>query len=275
VFREYLPTPALESYVDRFWTKIGRASDSLAAEQRILPDGCVDILFDLTRSPIGFVVGTMTRAIVVASTQPQHVIAVRFRPGAAFAFLRTPVFELTDRHIDLDDVLPNMRALGERLAAITRERPEAAVLELERELLRRLPRIAPLDPLVLAGIERLLRQRNPLRIAELAQALGVTRQHLARQFKVHVGIAPKEFERVARMMRLRRHLAGDLAGDVPPNTSAAMKHPSAAQLACELGYYDQSHMIHEFKSLSGLTPREYAARQRGAGADREGAGSRL
>ncbi|WXB14317.1 helix-turn-helix transcriptional regulator [Pendulispora albinea] len=214
----------------------------------------------------------MTRAIVVASAEPQHIVAVRFRPGGAFAFLGTPLDELTDRHVELDEVLPGMRGVEERLASLKTQRPEAAVAELERALLRRMAHVVPRHPLVLGGVDRILRTDTPLRVGELADALGVTRQHLTRQFKVHVGIGPKELDRVIRMTRLTRWLDGvdgkggdgdavSRSGRVP---RGAQKAPSAAQVAYELGYYDQSHMIHEFKSLTGITPREYASRERGA-----------
>ena len=33
-----------------------------------------------------------------------------------------------------------------------------------------------------------------------------------------------------------------------------------AQRALDAGYFDQPHLIHEFRAFAGMTPRRYAAR---------------
>ncbi|WP_394844238.1 AraC family transcriptional regulator [Pendulispora brunnea] len=252
MYREYAPGPPLAPYVECFWTKRIDVSRTLV-RHRVLPDGCMDILFYLDgrhgEVREGLVVGTMTRALLVdESASGERVVAVRFRPGAAIAFLATPAHELTDRNIALSDIWRDTDPLRERLRTATSL--AACVGELERALLLRLAGRAarPLDPLIGAAVGALRRvQDEPPRIGELARSLGVSRQHLAQKFKIHVGIGPKEFERVVRMTRLTERL---LAPGRPKST---------AELAYDLGYYDQAHMIHEFKALTGLTPREYAS----------------
>ncbi|WP_394833761.1 AraC family transcriptional regulator [Pendulispora rubella] len=252
MYREYPPTRPLAPYVECFWTKRVDVSRT-RVRQRVLPDGCMDILFylDADRRPEGLVVGTMTRALLLVdeSAAGDRVAAVRFRPGGAVAFLATPAHELTDMNIALDEVWRDTEGLGERLR--TAASPAACVAELERELLLRLVNARPLDPLIGAAVGALRRVHDgPLRIGELARTLGVSRQHLAQKFKVHVGIGPKEFERVVRMTRLTERLLAP---------ARAGQRTTTAELAYDLGYYDQAHMIHEFKALTGLTPREYAA----------------
>jgi AraC-like DNA-binding protein len=34
-----------------------------------------------------------------------------------------------------------------------------------------------------------------------------------------------------------------------------------ARVGCQYGYYDQAHLTHEFRSLSGYTPSEYLSRR--------------
>jgi len=252
VYREYCPTPPLAPYVECFWTKRIDVSRT-GVRQRVLPDGCMDILFylgaDRRQPPTGLVIGTMTQAVLVDGSDGGRIVAVRFRPGAAIAFLAVPAHELTDTKVALADVWHDADPLRERLRAADSLR--AGVSELERELLLRLAAVRPLDPLIRAAVGA-LRQTNgePARIGELARTLGVSRQHLAQKFKIHVGVGPKEFERVVRMTRLTERL---LAPGRPKST---------AELAYDLGYYDQAHMIHEFKALTGLTPREYSADMR-------------
>jgi AraC-like DNA-binding protein len=85
-------------------------------------------------------------------------------------------------------------------------------------------------------------------VTRLADTAGVSRRHLARLFREVVGLGPKRFCRLARFQRGLKY-AG--AGPGVP----------WAQVAVELGYTDQSHMIAEFRELGGLTPELLATRQ--------------
>ena len=85
-------------------------------------------------------------------------------------------------------------------------------------------------------------------VSRLAASLGVTRQHLARRFTAHVGVTPKTFCRVARLWKVLRSTTG---GRV-----------NWARLAADLGYSDQSHLVTEFRSLTGLTPGGWIAARR-------------
>lgn len=104
---------------------------------------------------------------------------------------------------------------------------------------------------MLAAVERITARGGRIDVARLAASLGVTRQHLARRFAAHVGVPPKTFCRVARLWSVLR--------------STAVGRVSWAALAADLGYSDQSHLVAEFRSLTGVTPSRWiAARQPGS-----------
>ena len=94
------------------------------------------------------------------------------------------------------------------------------------------------------AIRRIVDAGGSLGITRLAPALGVTRQHLARRFSQLVGVSPKTFARVVRLGRVIERARAVPAGD-PINWSA---------LAVELGYFDQSHLVDEFRELTGVSP---------------------
>jgi len=79
---------------------------------RVLPDNCVDILWQDSGSS-AFAVGMMSSAIFVASSGPVQTVAVRFLPGAARAFFGVPLAALTDGRADLADLWG--RSCAERL----------------------------------------------------------------------------------------------------------------------------------------------------------------
>ena len=85
------------------WVAWARPSGGAAHTHRVLPDNCVDILWQDTGGS-GFAVGMMSSAIQVASSGPVRTVAVRFKAGAAGRFLGLPLHVLTDQRGDIDQL---------------------------------------------------------------------------------------------------------------------------------------------------------------------------
>jgi len=85
-YREFTPSPALAPFVECLWSWQAGGSTTVPDEIRVLPDGCVDLICDLS-GPIAEVaiVGTMTRPLVVRPAGRLRFTAVRFPPGGAAA----------------------------------------------------------------------------------------------------------------------------------------------------------------------------------------------
>jgi len=224
-YREIAPAPALRPWVECFWTRRGEAPASANLEQRVLPDGCADLVFDLAAGE-AMAVGTMTKPLVLPPGRRSDFFGVRFRPGRAAAFLRIPLAEITDARVPLRDLWRT--DVAERLVTV-----HDRVSALESELIRRLR--PDRDARVDAAIERMA--AGDTRVETIARELGISRQHLARQFLHHVGVSPKTF---ARVMRFRRVLES--------------AHDDWADVAARHGYYDQSHLIADFREFAGGTP---------------------
>jgi len=251
-YREYPPHPALAAHLDCVWAAQAPAS---AQRHRVLPDNCVDILWQ-DGGQAGFAVGMMSSPILVASSAPVRTLAVRFKPGAAGRFLGAPLHVLTDLRADLDQLWG--RSDAERLADALWEyqRPERERLALiEGVLLQRLraaqaaPPSARLaqhhaDGLIRYALGALEASDGGLRIADLATQLGVSRQHMAALFRQHVGLSPKLYARICRFRRATAALQQTRA-------------PDWSQLALACGYFDQSHLIHDFQQFAGSAPQHF------------------
>lgn len=245
---EQAPPPSLREYVECFWTR-GAAAPNTSGEH-IIPDGCIDLVLSYGKaSEAGhpsttLAVGTMTRPLVLGAheSRARAFVGVRFWPGRALPFLGVPAAQLTDLRVDIGDLWGE----GGSLESLYGHEPSAVRRVFEQLLIRRLQRARPLDRTVDAAVRAILRAGGNLSIAALAPALGVTRQHLARAFAVHVGVPPKMFARVARV---RRALArARVSGSV-----------DWATFALDAGYYDQSHLAGEVKAITGRTPNEWLA----------------
>lgn len=106
IYREYRPTSVLADRLECYWSLRGSCPSANAGRHRILPDGCMDLIFETvsggTRAPRAFVVGAMPRAAVVPRVDPFVTWGARFRPGGASAYLDVPAHELTGRTPDLE-----------------------------------------------------------------------------------------------------------------------------------------------------------------------------
>lgn len=251
LYREYAPSERLRPFVECFWTRdavVPARTPLVPAVHRVLPDGCIDVVLGFSgradEPESAMVVGTMTRALVLdAATSPECFVGVRFRPAKAAAFLALPASELTDLRVPLDELWRDAPEIREAVAS------SGDAVERVRALERVLAaRVAPDIPIghrdVDEAVRRIVEAGGSLGITRLAPALGVTRQHLARRFAQLVGVSPKTFARVVRLGRVVERARRVPPGE-PVNWSA---------LAAELGYYDQAHLVDEFRELAGVTP---------------------
>lgn len=244
LYQEHPPCAALAPYLACLWT-CHVQPEGQAGSHRVLPDNCIDILWQ-DSDPLGGVAGMMSTVIEVPFKRPVRTIAARFKPGAASYFFDTPLHELIDLHPALSELWKDGAA--NRFADALWSRPLSdlqAVAVIEQLLLQRLRSSRRKPGLVHAAVDAIEASHGAIRIESLADALGVSRQHLASQFRARVGLPAKLFARVCRFQH-----ASQLIREGPPQDLAA--------LALDLGYYDQPHMIHEFRALSGSTPQSFA-----------------
>jgi AraC-like DNA-binding protein len=242
LYREYPPPPPLQGRIECFWERDVRALGGHV--HRVLPDGCLDVLFECegVSAATSYVVGAMTRPLLVASSDAGHVFAVRFKPGAAAQFFKLPLFHLTDARIDLCDLWSHPLALIEQVCAATTSQDRINLVA--QELMSILVDARPTQGNVTLALQKLAR-RPDRSIEQLCRELGITRQGLAKGFRTSVGVSPKTLARILRMRIVLKHI------------HRSQRRPilwmDVAQCA---GYYDQAHMINEFQALNGLTPQQ-------------------
>jgi len=250
-YRERKPAAALDRYVACVWTqRIGPGSTPLV--QRIVPDGCVDIVWLGGRLHVA---GPDTGPVLAPLDPGSTVVGLRFRPGLAPTMLGLPATELLDDRVDLD--LLWGRA-SDRLAERMGEAggPGAAGRLLERELVERLPGAAAVDPLVEAVVAELrggpggpggpgASEASGAPVARLAAILGTSERQLHRRCLGAFGYGPKTLDRVLRFQRFLW-----LARSTTPPGRVGL-----ARLAADAGYADQAHLARECHSLGGLPPR--------------------
>jgi AraC-like DNA-binding protein len=224
-YRELPPPPALAPLVACLWEH----EPAIAREQRVVPDGCVDLIWLAGRELV--IAGPDTGPRYVSLPTGARTSGIRLRPGAAGAVLGLPASELRDAEEVAAALVWGQRASG-LAEALARAAP-ARRLQLLAEAVA--ARGARPDTLALAAAGRLASPRA--RVAGVAGELGISERQLHRRMLTAVGYPPKMLARVARLRRLVQ--AG---GD------------SLAARAYAAGYASQAHMSDEVRRLTGTTP---------------------
>ena len=264
----YYPTPApLTAAVKAVWFARGTQAEFDVPEP-IVPDGCVEIVLNLADrfvqvdaggapQPRDLLVGQMTRPTVASPTGEVDLIGIRFWPGRAGAVLRTPMWEFQDQLIAASSVLPVFDRLVHDLRSLPRQLRGPHLAEV---LAPYCAGVAP-DRLrnVEAALSRIAATDGTESIGGLARAAGVTRRHLERQFREHVGMGVKQAARITRIQAVLRLIR-------------SRPSLSGAEIAARFGYSDQAHLIHECRALTGRTPRRLITTARSLSGLMRGAG---
>lgn len=240
-YAEIAPSAALRPWVACFWSLRGMVQG--ARVDRVLPDGCADIIIDLAGGHEPYMVGAMRRALVVPFAGPVDMIGIRFRPGGALPFLDIPLWELTDRMAPLESAWGSAaHALADRAASTA---PTARLSVLDEALRAGMRPRHIRDDLAARTAAVVQARRGAVGVRELAGALGVGERRLERTFDRCVGLSPKELARVVRFGHAVRLMDARAA--------------RWTEIAFSAGYADQAHFIREFRQLAGVTPTQYVA----------------
>ncbi|MFT4296789.1 MAG: AraC family transcriptional regulator [Micropruina sp.] len=202
---------------------------STATTQHIAPDGVLDLMWFDGRF---MVAGADTSTMVVATRPDRITWGLQFAPGVAQALLGLPVNELTDRRVELSELVrvpANIRAEGDVPAAL--ERVFVALwrrADPDRSLLR-----------LAASVDRAA--RAGLTVREMAEMHDISERSLHRIGTALFGYSPKTLMQIHRFQRA----LGMIHQGTPLGAAAAAA-----------GYADQSHLSRETKRFTGQTPAE-------------------
>jgi AraC-like DNA-binding protein len=178
----------------------------------------------------------------------QRAITARLRLGAQHVVLGIPAAAIAGRIVALEELWGDAetRRLLERLADARDMVQAAAILDSAiAERLRLAAAQGTRTGLAIDAADR-LRRAN---VGAVAADLGVSERHLRRVFRETVGVSPKVFAKLARFRRALQ--AARVEGQA-----------SWANVAAHAGYYDQAHLIAEFRAIAGVTPRVLLAELR-------------
>jgi AraC-like DNA-binding protein len=247
-YRRIRPSPAVEPYVEFYWTL--ELESAPGYEQRIIRDGRAGIILNFASpfeslakgvwksQPECFFVGQITGPLLLRPSGAAKMIGIQCRPNGAAQLLGLPISELTDSAVALDDLQPKLFRQLERVRAM----PSApqSIEALDNILRSFSERVRIDDRLVSYAIGNIEQAGGSVSIKDVAARAGCTARQLERRFRNSVGISPKLFSRMQRFQDVLR------VADEPDS--------DWINAAVRCGYYDQAHLIRDFREFSGKTP---------------------
>jgi AraC-like DNA-binding protein len=232
----------LADLVERHWLVRWDLPPGRVHEVTLLPHPCVNLVYDEGMVAIA---GVGQERFTYPYTGSGRVFGIKFRPGAFRPLLGGSVAELTGHVRPLAALWGAADALrfAEDLSVAPGLDELAAVAE--RHLRAHWPEPDPEVAVVGRIVSALLYDRTITRVDDVVSRFGIPARSLQRLFERYVGVSPKWV--------LRRYRVHEAAARFAEGTSGTW-----AEVAVELGYFDQSHFIRDFTRAVGITPVAYA-----------------
>jgi AraC-like DNA-binding protein len=240
-YRAYPPSPALRPWVRHFWILEGVGGN---APESIFPDGSMEIAVHLgepfadSSGPQhhSLFIGQMDAPLTVFSAERTLCVGIKFEPWGAASFVPIPLDESGGRIRSLDEAWSHdAHFLRERLGNAVSDTQRITILEDMLERRRRAFARAPDSRL--ADAVQLLVNGNA-RVETVAQHAGMSTRQFERRVRAIAGASPKL---LARVFRFQRALARAGRADW-------------AAIAADCGYFDQAHLIRDFRQFTGAPP---------------------
>ncbi|MBO9730194.1 MAG: helix-turn-helix transcriptional regulator [Chitinophaga sp.] len=259
-----LPPPAHLAHVIRFfWVMEGENGYT----HHNMADACVEMLFHY-RGCFDEIEnnGSRTTSFTAGLHGATHVLrkytidagfgifGVYFYPQAIPLLFSMPASELTNATAELSYLLKSAGLQLEAEIAEAKSHAERCRI-ICRFTEQRMARHYDAEPPVFAAIRHIIHHQPAIPISELSKQYYLSERQFERQFKQYAGLTPRLFSRIIRFQAATSFYKRD---DL-----------SLGSIALECGYYDQSHFISDFKSFSGLHPKQFFSGRSAATAWRE------
>jgi AraC-like DNA-binding protein len=255
-YREINPNASAARFVKCYWMIEDDAPS--ASPQRVVPDGRAQLILNLAHpyealtkrgwqlQPQCFFIGQITAPLLLRASGPFRMIGVNFHPHTASQLLKIPMCELTDTAaVSLDDISARLFRKFDRIQELR------SPLEWFPALDHIIPSLAQNriadDRLLPAALRELEESGGRIKITAVADHVGLSSRQFERRFTQAVGITPKLFCRIQRFQR------------VFPMLETGSSRWADAAVQC--GYYDQAHLIRDFRQFAGKPPLALVAKE--------------
>lgn len=253
-YKEFKPRAQLQHYLKCLWI-LEDPFNTASTTERIVPDGRMELIFhygepfkrviDGTEQNQRNIIltGQILDPVFIKPSGRIGMIGARFHPHGFSSLFGIPAAELSFNLFDAKDILKSgLNNAEDKIFESNSHIDKVRVLE--DFLLDIKNSNASYDFRIGKLVNTLTRDNGMFNLKSLACSFNLSTRQIERLFKMKVGLNINQF---ARLIRFQRAIT----------TKLNNLHLSYAELCQIAGYYDQSHLIKEFNSLSGLSPGAY------------------
>nr|WP_052273301.1 helix-turn-helix domain-containing protein [Flavihumibacter solisilvae] len=189
--------------------------------------------------PLAVVIGPQVSRVNIKVHSQLSAIRVDFLPGGMYRMLGIPMHELFDGGFDASLFFgAEMSRLNEQLRHTSNLEEGKGIVE--KFLLNKatcLKQTLPFD----SAMQILLNNNGNVTIDKIASLSCLSLKQFERKCKERIGMNPKTYARILKFSKAYR-------------LHEAFPQLSWTKIAYEAGYYDQMHMIKDFKAFAGVNP---------------------
>jgi AraC-like DNA-binding protein len=237
---EILPDNKIQHFIYCYWELKTTKPLSEPFAYRVVADGCIDIFFELHKPQDNYVMGFCKKFTEFPLNSSFHYIGVRFLPTMFPQLFKINAAELSNRFENLKNVVP---ATSDFITDNfeTHQSFNEIKKTLDKYFIDLIAKTAlDNDSRLYNAIETILKNFG---VVDIEQDLntGISQRQLRRLFEFYIGDTAKSFAKVVRFQNILR---------AKPSSQSLRQN----KLFYDIGYYDQSHFIKEFKNFYGVTP---------------------
>ncbi len=250
------PSKTLAPFIKRYWAIENVLDEGEVCVQRITPTGLTELMLYFTPRPKILtdnkelsdnvaLYGHQNGFYDMELTGNLSVFSIMFQPQGLMQFFKFPLNEIFNQNISLKDINGQVaRDLEEKMNETNSFQQRVNIVETYLSYLlknnfddfkfRRINHI----------VELIKQTHGNINVNQMASEACLSRKQFERIFAEHIGTSPKQYLKIIRFQSaifLKQQ-----------NNNLNM-----TELSYQSGYFDQSHFINDFKSLSGLTPKQY------------------
>lgn len=229
------PHPMLAPYIAHYTLHMHRVNND-CDYLVLIPDisGCIVFTPETRHLNIKFW-GATTQTVQVQNGDLPFRFFMEFKPGGSYALTGIPQKLLLNKQIKLEQILPDWQRQLEQ-AWFACDSLDAFIDMMEVFLISNI-KFQEQQSFIKHALPLICKQQDLNRIC------GFSPRHLNRIFHDTIGTSMKNYERLAKVNRALEDIQ---------NTNYSL-----TEIAYRCGYYDQSHFIHDFKRVCGVTPGMY------------------
>ena len=254
-YTEYSPPKEIAHLVDSYWVSELHPKDFQQDYDYIIPDGSSDVIFMLNgnylRDDEGSkkqhlvehcsLIPSFSKAVKVYQKPYTQCLGMRFKPGAIQQLAGVSPKELDETGYPLELLMPELADLA--MNEVLRKSQAHTIISKINAWLVSQQKQPDADHISAAFISECLKKRGAVSIRDFCTSFGMHKSTLEKKFKDATGLTPKKYANLIRFNFLVHKLLNS--------------ESSLTESVYELGYFDQSHMIKDFKKVIGITPKEF------------------